>query len=206
MPHAPSASCTLCAYRRVLALTSINDGCMDASQVNIVGLAEQSVSNIRDVFELLKIGTDMRASGTTSANQNSSRSHAVFQIVLRTRKNKKLHGKFSLIDLAGNERGECSASFNVTHCEGIGRVYGAAFSSHQNRLAGGLGNSRVASCPAAYVHRRELFPLTQGAASGVSVVLRWALVPGGRVTAVHVLWRRRCGHVECQPPDPHGRC
>eukprot|EP00041_Stephanoeca_diplocostata_P036379 m.1325256 g.1325256 ORF g.1325256 m.1325256 type:complete len:767 (-) comp24853_c0_seq26:4199-6499(-) len=88
-------------------------------QVNIVGLAEQPVSNIRDVFELLKIGTDMRASGTTSANQNSSRSHAVFQIVLRTRKNKKVHGKFSLIDLAGNERGADTSSANrQTRMEG----------------------------------------------------------------------------------------
>ena len=35
------------------------------------------------------------------------KSHAVFQIVLRgkARRQQPLHGKFSLIDLAGNERG-----------------------------------------------------------------------------------------------------
>ncbi|XP_049650174.1 kinesin-like protein KIF2A [Accipiter gentilis] len=44
-----------------------------------------------------------RTSGQTSANAHSSRSHAVFQIILRRKG--KLHGKFSLIDLAGNERG-----------------------------------------------------------------------------------------------------
>ena len=78
--------------------------------VNIVGLAEQVVVNIDEVLGLLHDGTVLRASGTTSANQNSSRSHAVFQIILRTNDRKKnLHGKFSLIDLAGNERGADTA-------------------------------------------------------------------------------------------------
>lgn len=61
------------------------------------------------VLSLLKLGTDVRSSGTTSANENSSRSHAVFQIILRSTKTKRLHGKFSLIDLAGNERGADTA-------------------------------------------------------------------------------------------------
>lgn len=44
-----------------------------------------------------------RTSGQTFANANSSRSHAVLQIILR--QHKLLYGKFSLVDLAGNERG-----------------------------------------------------------------------------------------------------
>lgn len=47
---------------------------------------------------------DFRKSRPTLANAHSSRSHAVFQIILRSKG--KMHGKFSLIDLAGNERGE----------------------------------------------------------------------------------------------------
>lgn len=48
----------------------------------------------------------LRASGQTSANANSSRSHAILQIVLRRNdRATTLHGKFSLVDLAGNERG-----------------------------------------------------------------------------------------------------
>lgn len=48
----------------------------------------------------------LRTSGQTSANANSSRSHAVLQIVLRRNdRATTLHGKFSLVDLAGNERG-----------------------------------------------------------------------------------------------------
>uniref|UniRef100_G3PKW6 Kinesin-like protein n=1 Tax=Gasterosteus aculeatus aculeatus TaxID=481459 RepID=G3PKW6_GASAC len=47
-----------------------------------------------------------RTSGQTSANANSSRSHAILQIVLRRNdRAATLHGKFSLVDLAGNERG-----------------------------------------------------------------------------------------------------
>ena len=58
-------------------------------------------------------GNILRTSGQTSANAHSSRSHAVFQIILRNSNAKKtLHGKFSLIDLAGNERGADTSSAN----------------------------------------------------------------------------------------------
>merc|ERR1719499_1187637 len=44
-------------------------------------------------------------------NNHSSRSHAVFQIILRPSVNtSKLHGKLSLINLAGNERGKDTIS------------------------------------------------------------------------------------------------
>ena len=79
--------------------------------VQIVGLSEKVVGNVKDVQRLLHTGNSSRATGTTSANANSSRSHAVFQIILRpTRNAKKVHGKFSLIDLAGNERGADTAN------------------------------------------------------------------------------------------------
>lgn len=58
-----------------------------------------------------------RTSGQTAANAHSSRSHAVFQIILRRRG--KMHGKFSLIDLAGNERGaDTSSADRQTRLEG----------------------------------------------------------------------------------------
>ncbi|CAG9863338.1 unnamed protein product [Phyllotreta striolata] len=92
----------------------------DKHQVQIVGLTEKAVSSVGEVLQLIKMGSDERASGQTSANSNSSRSHAVFQIYLRSSSNvKKLHGKFSLIDLAGNERGaDTFSSSKITRIEG----------------------------------------------------------------------------------------
>ncbi|CAK9302531.1 unnamed protein product [Gordionus sp. m RMFG-2023] len=87
-------------------------------RVQIVGLTECKVENVDGVLKLIQDGSIVRTSGQTSANSNSSRSHAVFQIILRT-KNGKLHGKFSLIDLAGNERGaDTSSSDRQTRMEG----------------------------------------------------------------------------------------
>jgi kinesin family protein 2/24 len=72
--------------------------------VQIVGLTEKPVAGVEDVLKLIQIGAASRTSGKTSVNTCSSRSHAVFQIVLRL-PNGRVRGKFSLIDLAGNERG-----------------------------------------------------------------------------------------------------
>uniref|UniRef100_A0A8C9VZJ1 Kinesin-like protein n=1 Tax=Scleropages formosus TaxID=113540 RepID=A0A8C9VZJ1_SCLFO len=72
-------------------------------QVQVVGLQEVYVSGVEDVIKMIDVGSACRTSGQTFANANSSRSHAVLQIILR--RGNKLHGKFSLVDLAGNERG-----------------------------------------------------------------------------------------------------
>ncbi|XP_074076639.1 kinesin-like protein KIF2B [Macrotis lagotis] len=72
-------------------------------QIQVLGLQEREVCCVEDVLNLIELGSSYRTSGQTSVNAHSSRSHAVFQIILKRRG--KLHGKFSLIDLAGNERG-----------------------------------------------------------------------------------------------------
>ncbi|XP_056913919.1 kinesin-like protein KIF2C isoform X1 [Takifugu flavidus] len=78
----------------------------ERQQVQVVGLEEVCVSTAEDVVKLIQLGSSCRTSGQTSANANSSRSHAVLQIVLRRNdRATTLHGKFSLVDLAGNERG-----------------------------------------------------------------------------------------------------
>ncbi|XP_041848677.1 kinesin-like protein KIF2C isoform X2 [Melanotaenia boesemani] len=78
----------------------------DRQQVQVVGLEEVCVSTTEDVIKIIQMGSACRTSGQTSANANSSRSHAVLQIVLRRNdRGATLHGKFSLVDLAGNERG-----------------------------------------------------------------------------------------------------
>ncbi|KAL4236340.1 Kinesin-like protein kif2a [Mactra antiquata] len=89
------------------------------SQVQVVGLKEESITSADDVLRLVAHGNNVRTSGVTSANQHSSRSHAVFQIILRKKNTSKLHGKFSLIDLAGNERGQdTKSSDRQTRMEG----------------------------------------------------------------------------------------
>lgn len=88
-------------------------------QVQIVGLTEQLVESVEDVLKLIQHGNSTRTSGQTSANANSSRSHAVFQLALRPVGSVKIHGKFSFIDLAGNERGADTSSANrQTRMEG----------------------------------------------------------------------------------------
>ncbi|KAJ7424126.1 hypothetical protein BTVI_07642 [Pitangus sulphuratus] len=99
---------------RKTKLRVLEDG---KQQVQVVGLQEQEVKCVEDVLKLIEIGNSCRTSGQTSANAHSSRSHAVFQIILRRKG--KLHGKFSLIDLAGNERGaDTSSADRQTRLEG----------------------------------------------------------------------------------------
>ncbi|XP_064625717.1 kinesin-like protein KIF2A isoform X2 [Lineus longissimus] len=88
-------------------------------QVQVVGLKEEGVTSAEDVLRLIQHGNNVRTSGQTSANQHSSRSHAVLQLILRKSTTKRLHGKFSLIDLAGNERGaDTMSSDRMTRMEG----------------------------------------------------------------------------------------
>jgi len=71
--------------------------------VIIAGLQEKLVENVEDLMNLIDYGNKVRSTGTTSANADSSRSHAILMVTLK--REKKLVGKFSFIDLAGSERG-----------------------------------------------------------------------------------------------------
>ncbi|KAH7288801.1 hypothetical protein KP509_31G043800 [Ceratopteris richardii] len=80
-------------------------------QVCIVGLKEFPVSDVEVVKDYIEKGNASRSTGSTGANEESSRSHAILQLVIKKHSNKKedkggkLVGKFSFIDLAGSERG-----------------------------------------------------------------------------------------------------
>jgi kinesin family protein 2/24 len=50
------------------------------SCVPLTPLSQQQVHSIAEVGQLLELGSRCRATGTTSANAASSRSHAVFQV------------------------------------------------------------------------------------------------------------------------------
>ncbi|XP_068325606.1 kinesin-like protein KIN-13A isoform X2 [Pyrus communis] len=89
-------------------------------QVCIVGLQEFEVSDVQIVKEFIERGNAARSTGSTGANEESSRSHAILQLVVKkhsevkdSRRNidvnesrsGKVVGKISFIDLAGSERG-----------------------------------------------------------------------------------------------------
>ena len=80
-------------------------------QVCIVGLQEYKVLNVETVKELIERGNATRSTGTTGANEESSRSHAILQLAVKRlidgneSKPPRLVGKLSFIDLAGSERG-----------------------------------------------------------------------------------------------------
>lgn len=80
-------------------------------QVCIVGLQEFKVSNVETIKELIEKGSASRSTGMTGANEESSRSHAILQLVIKKTiegkesKPPKVVGKLSFIDLAGSERG-----------------------------------------------------------------------------------------------------
>ncbi|PIA65044.1 hypothetical protein AQUCO_00100491v1 [Aquilegia coerulea] len=80
-------------------------------QVCIVGLQEYKVSNVDTIRELIEKGNATRSTGTTGANEESSRSHAILQLAVKRSadgsesKPPRVVGKLSFIDLAGSERG-----------------------------------------------------------------------------------------------------
>jgi len=90
-------------------------------KVCVTGLKEMKMTCPQDMLDALEMGNELRATGATSANDRSSRSHAIFQILLRHpgKYRNPLHGKLSLVDLAGSERGADTAhSDRRTRIEG----------------------------------------------------------------------------------------
>ncbi|XP_028751672.1 kinesin-like protein KIN-13A [Neltuma alba] len=89
-------------------------------QVCIVGLQEFEVSDVQIVKDFIEKGNAARSTGSTGANEESSRSHAILQLAVKKHsevkesrqnndgneaKSGKVVGKISFIDLAGSERG-----------------------------------------------------------------------------------------------------
>ncbi|MBA0685127.1 hypothetical protein Goari_026666 [Gossypium aridum] len=89
-------------------------------QVCIVGLQEFEVLDVQVVKEYIERGNAARSTGSTGANEESSRSHAILQLAIKKHpeikeskrnndgnesKSGKVVGKISFIDLAGSERG-----------------------------------------------------------------------------------------------------
>ncbi|GMF41934.1 unnamed protein product [Phytophthora fragariaefolia] len=94
-------------HRQVLTIRE--DG---AGEVQIVDLEEVQPQNTEELLQVISKGNSLRTTHATEMNDVSSRSHCICQINLREKGSGRLHGKLSLIDLAGSERGEDTKNHN----------------------------------------------------------------------------------------------
>ncbi len=69
----------------------------------IAGLMERNIKNLKELMMIIDFGLNGRTTGVTGANLDSSRSHAILQIAIKTKEGNP-YGKISFIDLAGSER------------------------------------------------------------------------------------------------------
>ena len=80
-------------------------------QVCIVGLKEFQIYDLDTLKDYIERGSCSRSTGSTGANEESSRSHAILQLSIKRafdikeKRRPQIIGKLSFIDLAGNERG-----------------------------------------------------------------------------------------------------
>jgi len=95
----------------------------------VAGVAEHDVSSADDVLDLLTEGNKRRTQEPTAANKESSRSHAVLQILVQQRETYGTTmrvGKLSLIDLAGEPSGSRVCGHRHPHHDhGVMRSRGA---------------------------------------------------------------------------------
>eukprot|EP00758_Cryptobia_borreli_P006063 Tbor_TRINITY_DN5069_c0_g2::TRINITY_DN5069_c0_g2_i1::g.14276::m.14276 len=78
--------------------------------VYVEGLSEWVVRSPNDVYGLMERGCSLRATGTTKMSELSSRSHAMFMIIVEVMEGDEAHpqsykyGKLNIVDLAGSEK------------------------------------------------------------------------------------------------------
>ncbi|KAI8603695.1 hypothetical protein EDD21DRAFT_294898, partial [Dissophora ornata] len=72
------------------------------------GVKEQQVTSAQELLDWLQKGSLCRTTAATDMNQTSSRSHAIFSVILKQQRSEelepKLASKFHFVDLAGSER------------------------------------------------------------------------------------------------------
>ncbi|KAK9674557.1 hypothetical protein RND81_12G240800 [Saponaria officinalis] len=74
---------------------------------HVPGLVEANVSNMSEVWDVLKTGSNARAVGSTTANEYSSRSHCIHCVMVKGENllnGECIKSKLWLVDLAGSER------------------------------------------------------------------------------------------------------
>ncbi|CAF0805376.1 unnamed protein product [Didymodactylos carnosus] len=72
--------------------------------VNVINLKETQLDHLDQLRCVIDNGLNRRHHGRSAFNSNSSRSHAVFQLVLKSKKDNRTIFRLVFIDLAGSER------------------------------------------------------------------------------------------------------
>lgn len=70
------------------------------------GLEETIVDSEEELHQAIDYGNSVRTTHQTQANDTSSRSHAICQILIREKESNEIIGKLLLVDLAGSERAQ----------------------------------------------------------------------------------------------------
>ena len=91
------------------------------NSIRVVGLSETVVDNSLSTIQLLQKGSNLRMTGGTAMNEESSRSHAIFTIILEQKRvdSEFIRSKFHLVDLAGSERQSKTKAEGIRLREGI---------------------------------------------------------------------------------------
>jgi kinesin family protein 18/19 len=90
----------------------------------LTGINEMTVKSCKDIMIQLRKGNKMRTTESTNANETSSRSHAILQVIVEHKdRNSGVEaevrvGKLSLIDLAGSERASATLNRGIRLIEG----------------------------------------------------------------------------------------
>ncbi|KAK8995797.1 hypothetical protein V6N11_076055 [Hibiscus sabdariffa] len=74
---------------------------------HVPGIVEAQVENIKEVWDVLQIGSNSRAVGSNNVNEHSSRSHCMLCIMVKSKNlmtDECTKSKLWLVDLAGSER------------------------------------------------------------------------------------------------------
>ncbi|XP_022865440.1 kinesin-like protein KIN-14Q, partial [Olea europaea var. sylvestris] len=74
---------------------------------HVPGIVEARVTNVNEVWEVLRTGSNGRAVGSTNANEHSSRSHCMHCVMVKGENlinGECTRSKLWLVDLAGSER------------------------------------------------------------------------------------------------------
>ncbi|CDW56070.1 centromere associated protein E [Trichuris trichiura] len=88
-------------------------------EVFVSGLHEEVITNINEVYDVIAVGEQKRHFATTDINEHSSRSHAIFRIIIESRRcedgltdkeQSVLVSQLNIVDLAGAERAKSTTA------------------------------------------------------------------------------------------------